>query len=122
MNSDHHKLLEIKRDLEIWLGDVSSPRIPGKKIKVTDPLLDLAESAHVYFLQPRLNERKRVNPADRPITVYNRWWHKDFDTPFERVPYEDWPDVIDFLGARYPAKLIWFGGPQIVREVSAFKK
>jgi len=30
--------------------------------------------AYAYFLQLPLNERKRKNPPEHPITVYNRWW------------------------------------------------
>ena len=50
LNNSHHKLGEVKRDFNIWLGEVSSPRTPGRKTKVTDRMLDLAEWAHIYFL------------------------------------------------------------------------
>jgi hypothetical protein len=121
INGYHHKLPLVTRDRGIWLGEVVSPRTPGRKIKVTDRMLDLVEWAHAYFLQLPLNERKKVNPPSHPITVYNRWWHRDFKTPYKQRPHRDWPDIIDFLGNDYDAKLVWFGIKQIVRKVSRFK-
>jgi hypothetical protein len=111
----------INRGRRIWLGEVISPRTPGKKMKVTDRMLDLAEWAHAYFLQLPLNDRKKATPPDFPITVYNRWWHSDLETPYLRRPHIDWPDIIDFLGMEYQAKLVWFGGSQIVQEVEEFR-
>jgi hypothetical protein len=121
INGSHHTLPLITRDRELWLGEVASPRTPGRKIKTTDRMLDLAEWAHAYFLQLPLNTRKRASPPDRPITVYNRWWRTDFETPYRRRPHSEWPDIIDFLGCEYPVKLVWFGGGQVVQDVSEFK-
>lgn len=121
LNGTHHKLPEITRERTIWLGEVVSPRTPGKKIKTTDRMLDLAEWAHAYFLQVPLNERKKLNPPDRPITVYNKWWRTDLETPYIRRPHNEWPDIIDILGMEYPAKLVWFGGRQIVQDVDGFR-
>lgn len=120
LNGYHHKLPLISRDLEIWLGEVASPRTPGKKIKVTDRMLDLSEWAHAYFLQLPLNDKKRARPPDRPITVYNRWWRKDYETPCGKRPHSAWPDLIDYLGPEYPVKLVWFGLRQQMREAGAF--
>ncbi len=121
MNGYHHKLPLIKRDLEIWLGELISPRTPGKKIKVTDRMLDLTEWAHAYFLQLPLNDKKKKNPPDRPITVYNRWWKKDFETPYRKRPHKGWPDIIDFAGNEYDSKVVWFGSRQKIRHASEFK-
>ena len=33
INGSHHALPQITRDLELWLGEVVSPRTPGRKIK-----------------------------------------------------------------------------------------
>src|SRR6266498_833520 len=90
INGYHHKLPLITRELDIWLGEVVSPRTPGRKIKVTDRMLDLSEWAHAYFLQLPLNQRKTINPPDLPITVYNRWWKTDFETPRKHRPHPDW--------------------------------
>jgi len=65
LNGKHHKIPEVTKDASIWLGEVMSPRTPGKKIKVTDRMLDLAEWAHAYFLQLPLNNRKKGSPPDR---------------------------------------------------------
>jgi hypothetical protein len=121
MNGAHHALPKITRDRELWLGEVVSPRTPGRKLKVTDRMLDLAEWAHVYFLQLPLNTKKKANPPDFPITVYNRWWQSDFQTPRRQRPHKEWPDIIDFHSSDYPAKLVWFGGRQIIRYADEFK-
>ena len=120
LNGAHHKLPLVTRQMEVWLGEVVSPRTPGRKIKTTDRMLDLAEWAHAYFLQLPLNERKKKRPPDRPITVYNKWWRPDFVTPYVRRPHRDWPDLIDFLGTGYPTKLVWFGGGQVVQDAWDF--
>lgn len=122
INGYHHKLEKITRDLEIWLGEVVSPRTPGKKLKVTDRMLDLSEWAHAYFLQLPLCERKTANPPDGAITVYNRWWNKrSDDTPCKKRPHKDWPDFIEFIGPEYDAKTVWFGRRQTVQPVDEFR-
>ena len=92
------------------MGEVASFGIPGTKKKVTDVQLDLAEWLHSYFLELPLNERKKENPPDSPATVLNRWWFKDYETPRQKRPHKDWPDVIDFSGKEYGAKVVWYGG------------
>lgn len=121
LNGSHHKLPLITRDREIWLGEVVSPRTPGRKIKVTDRMLDLSEWAHAYFLQLPLNNKKKATPPDRAITVYNRWWKRDFVTPYKRRPHNSWPDMIDYVGPDYDAKLVWFGGKQLIQNPVTFK-
>lgn len=125
LNSYHDKILQVIRDNAsergIWLGEVSSSRSPGRKVKITDRMLDLAEWAHVYFLQLPLNEKKRMSPPDMPIVVYNRWWQKDYETPFLKRPHRGWPDLIDFVGLECNVKLVWFGGRQICRPASEFR-
>ena len=119
LSGSHHKLPLITKDQQIWLGEVDSPRTPGRKIKVTDRMLDLAEWAHVYFLQLPLNDRKKVSPPDRPITVINRWWQADYITPIKKPPHPSWPDLIDFLDDEYDTRLVWFGRRQEFRKPAA---
>ena len=114
LGGNHHKIPEVTRNQTLWLGEVSSPRTPGKKMKVTDRMLDLAEWAHVYFLQLPMNDKKKKNPPDREVIVYNRWWQKDYETQSRKRPHKDWPDLIDFSGCEYLSKLVWFGSKQIV--------
>lgn len=121
INGRHHKIPEVVREQFIWLGEVTSPRTPGRKIKVTDRMLDLAEWAHAYFLQLPLNTKKVKNPPDWPIVVYNRWWQKDYETQWGKRPHKQWPDLIDFIGNDYKAKVVWFGAKQIVALPSEFK-
>ena len=112
--SDRHKLSRITREVSIWIGDVTTPRSPGRKVKVTDRMLDLAEWVHIFFLQLPLNDKKRVTPPEYPVTVYNRWWKKDYETQYRQRPHRVWPDLVDFLGHEYPARTVWFGGRQII--------
>jgi len=62
----HHKLLEINRNLGIWLGSVSYPQ------DATRYYLEIAEAIIIYFWQPALNDRKTVY-APKPVTVISRW-------------------------------------------------
>jgi hypothetical protein len=112
LNNAHHRLDEIKNGFSIWLGEISSPRTPGKKIKVTDRTLDLAEWVHIYFLQLPLNEKKKTNPPDKSIVVYNRWWKRDYQSRYEKRPHADWPDLIDFSDGDANTRVVWFGGKQ----------
>ncbi len=110
--ANHHKLPDITRNAKIWLGEVATAEPSGKKQKITSASLDYAEWLHAFFLQLPLNNRKRINPPDRPVTVLNRWWQTDYKTPFVRRPHPHWPDLIDFAGTELPAKIVWFGKKQ----------
>lgn len=65
LGRQHHAVPKLTRDLKIWLGEVASIGIPGRKRKVVHTQLDLAEWVHSYFLDLPLNERKIVNPRRR---------------------------------------------------------
>ena len=107
---DHEKLSKIKRERILWLGEVTSTGIPGPKKKKTDPQLDLAEWAHAFFLKPYLNDKKTCSPPDRGLTVINRWWRKtDFDSARTRRPHNNLPDIIDYFGPGYGARIVWIG-------------
>lgn len=108
----HHKLPEITRDTKLWLGEVANFEPPGKRRKSTSASLDYAEWLHAYFLQLPLNDKKKINPPDRSVTVLNRWWKKDYETPWVKRPHTLWPDLIDFIDAEFPAKVVWFGKKQ----------
>jgi len=107
LKEDHSKLRLITRARKIWLGEVASVGISGPKQKRTDFLLDLVEWAHAFFLELPLNERKRLTPPSRAITVVNRWWGTDFFTPKRKRPHTDWPIVIDYSGGDYPVRMSW---------------
>lgn len=113
LNNSHHKLGQVTSEVTIWLGEVESPRTPGRKIKVTERMLDLVEWAHIYFLKLPLNEKKRASEPDSQIVVYNRWWKRDYKTRYEKRPHVDWPDLIDFSEGESETRLVWFGGKQI---------
>lgn len=110
----HPKIDCVNRDKELWLGEVSSFGVPGKKTKKTPPSLDFSEWALVYFLQPPLNEMKKCTPPNRPVSVLNRWWRKDFKTPWIKRPHPELPEFIDYLGPEHKAKVVWFRSPKRV--------
>jgi len=109
INGNHQKIPELSQECSIWLGEIASLGIPGPKSKVTNVQLDLAEWLHSYFLELPLNERKKVNPPDNTATLLNRWWFKDYETPRQKRPHKDWPDLIEYTGKKYGAKAVWFG-------------
>lgn len=110
--ANHHKLPEITRDTKLWLGEVATSEPTGKKKKVTSTSLDYAEWLHAFFMQLPLNDKKKANPPNRSVTVLNRWWKKDYETPWVRRPHPLWPDLIDFINMELPAKVVWFGKKQ----------
>jgi len=112
VNSAHKKIHMVTCDRTLWLGEIGSIGLPGKvnSKTVIDLRIDLAESAHIYFLQPRLNDRKAYHAPKLPVTVLNRWWKTDYETPRKKRPHQGWPDLIDYTGIEYGARLVWFGG------------
>lgn len=108
VSTRHHKLGLIE-DLQIWLGEVGTARPSGRQIKKTPATLDYAEWLMAYFVYLPLNDKKTKNAPDVPVTLLNRWWKKDYETPFHRRPHPEWPDLIDYLGYYYPTKIVWFG-------------
>lgn len=110
VSDNHHKLRLVTRERELWFGEIGSLGVPGQNAKKTNASLDFAEWALVYFLQPRLNNKKTKSPPKRPVTVLNRWWRKDFETPWIKRPHAHWPDLIDYLGQDVKAKVVWFKG------------
>ena len=89
LNSKHHAISHLSKELAIWMGEIGSVGIPGKKSKIKNIQLDLAEWAHTYFLDLPLNLKKTKNPPDQPVTVLNRWWNKDYETPRKKRPHLD---------------------------------
>ena len=108
VNERHHALPKVKRGFKLWMGEVSSLESPGRRKKQIRPSLDYAEWCMAYFLGVKINNKKTKSPPDRPITVLNRWWKKDYETPYKQRPHPDWPDLIDFLGTGHKARLVWF--------------
>lgn len=110
VNAKHSALSQFVGEHQIWLGEVASTGIPGPKIQSTDLHLDLAEWGHVYFLDPSLNDKKRWTPPKHPVTIINHWWDTEYETLVKKRPHKHWPDIIDFLGMEYGAKVVWYGG------------
>ncbi len=112
LKEDHHKLQKITRERQVWLGEIATAEPSGKRLKVTRATLDYAEWLHARFLQLPLNEKKTKALPPRSVTVMNRWFRKDYETPRRNRPHPDWPDLIDYPGYDIPARMIWFGGQQ----------
>lgn len=66
----HHKVHEINRGQEFWVGEIKYPNEASRHF------LEIAESIIIYFWQPALNERKKVF-APKPITLVSKWFKKD---------------------------------------------
>lgn len=106
----HHKLGTIGGG-KIWLGEVSVPAIPGRK-KKTEPHANSVEWALVRFLNPPLNERKRLGAPDKSCIVVNRWWDYNGETgEYQDLarPAAGWPDIVEYDDHRGTANLIWLG-------------
>ncbi len=112
---------QLSQKLIIWLGEISSYGVPGRKIKSINRCLDLAEWAHIYFLNLPLNQKKKSKPPDHPVTILNRWWRRDYKTPFIKRPHTDWPDLIDFIGTEFGARICWFGSKVLRRRSEYFE-
>jgi hypothetical protein len=106
LTPQHPILSDISGDPIIWLGEIASYGIPGP---ASQNLMHLAEWATAYFLQLPLNTKKTYNPPNFPVTVVNRWWKRDYKTRRKQRPHPDWPDVFDFPGREFDAKVGWIG-------------
>lgn len=107
LHNNHEKAKTLTQEIEIWLGEIASTGIPGLKQKKLNQQIDLVEWAHAYFLDLDCNCKKTVTPPDRPVTVINRWWKKDYTTPYWKRPHDEWPDVIDFKGITAGCNVGW---------------
>ncbi|MCO6407403.1 hypothetical protein [Hoeflea alexandrii] len=111
IGSAHHKLFNITRDFQLWMGEPATAEPSGPKMKVTRATLDNAEWLHSYFLDLPLNANKKSLPK-RSVSVLNRWWKTDYVTPRKRRPHSEWPDLIDFpYSDELDARCVWFGSP-----------
>lgn len=99
----------------LWLGEIATAGIPGRRQKRTDPHLDIVEWMTAYFLHVPFNARKVINPPNLSAVVLNRWWKIDYETACDR-PVRRWADVIEWNTTSEIANLCWFGTkPRVVR-------
>ncbi len=90
---NHHKINEITRDQEFWLGHVTYPEEASRHF------LEMAESIIVYFWQPTLNERKKVT-LSKPITLISRWFKKSGEPRYRQHSLcKDLDDVLSWDGS-----------------------
>lgn len=112
LTEQHHKLHEVTRDQEIWLGEIATAEPSGRRLKATPATLDYAEWLHARFLRLPLNDKKTKSLPPRSVTVLNRWWTTTYDTPRGRRPHPEWPDLIDYPADDRSGRLVWFGSRQ----------
>jgi len=111
LSNQHQKIHDVSREAEIWLGEIATAEPSGRRLKATPATLDYAEWLHARFLNLPLNEKKTKGLPPRSVTVLNRWWAIDYETP-EKRPHLDWPDLIDYPTWNLPGRLVWFGAPR----------
>lgn len=112
LHDGHHKLPEVTRSRQLWLGEIATSEPSGKRLKATKATLDYAEWLHARFMQLPLNSMKTKSLPARSVTVLNRWWKTDYETMRSNRPHPDWPNMIDFPGHGLAARMVWFGGKQ----------
>ena len=83
MQKDHHNLGFVIREQVVWLGEIVTGNVPGRKKTLTPESVRLAEWALAYFMELPLNKNLRLKPPPRPVTVMNRWWRKDYENSME---------------------------------------
>ena len=111
LQKDHHKLQLIEREFSLWLGEISTAEPSGRKIQATRATLNYAEWLHARFLGLALNDKKTKKVPPRSVTILNRWYKVDGETPHHR-PHPSWPDLIDFPAYNLAARTVWFGARQ----------
>jgi hypothetical protein len=124
-NNNHKKLPLVTKSIGIWIGEVVSHAIAGRRAS-RQPIkhsvaVELTEWGLAYFLALHLNERKRRNHPRQSFVLVNRWFKPDFDTRRVKRGHENWPDLIEY---EHPdegdggATIVWFGSPGKRRRLS----
>lgn len=109
---------DIVRDFGIWIGEVVSHAVAGKRRVRHAQTVDYAEWGTAFFLEVWFNERKRKKPPPRPIALINRWYHPDGDRRRQRRPIAEWPDLIEYEGPGQSARIAWLGAPPRLYRLS----
>lgn len=97
---------KVARVTSMWLGNIDSHPLLGRRARQQDPLVSAVEWAMIALFRPLLNKRKTTFTA-QSFAIINRWWSADdYETPV-RKPVIIWPDVIECAGPHAPAHLCW---------------
>ncbi|MFS1438711.1 hypothetical protein [Shewanella sp. 10N.286.48.A6] len=89
---NHHKVHEINRQQEFWIGEINYPNDASRHF------LEMAESIIIYFWQPELNEKKKIS-IPKPITLISKWFKKDSTPRYRQHSMcKELDDVLSFDG------------------------
>jgi len=89
---EHHKVHEITREQEFWLGDITYP------IQISKHYLEMAEALIIYFWQPKLNDRGKLYQP-KPLTLMNKWLKKDGEPRYrQHTLLKELEDVLSWDG------------------------
>ena len=90
----------------IWLGEISSHKRAGRRLRKTEPLMHTVEGAMISLLGPCLNKRRHSFPT-ASFAILHRWYcAADFAQPLP-PPMMIWPDLMECAGDPAPAYLCW---------------
>ena len=119
---NHHRLPELTKSFALWIGEISSHGIAGRRAQrhpvAHGRAVELAEWALAYFLALPLNVKKRKTPPPESVMLMNRWFRDDFETKRVQRGHKEWPDFIEFEPAYDFARIQWFGSPGRSRRFS----
>jgi len=114
-DDQNHHIVNVTRDCKIWIGEISSHSVAGRKSKSHPVKHSLAvyraEWLIAYFLKLPLNSSKRKRPPPGSLVVFSRWFHRDFEERYANRPHPEWPDFIEYDHDYDHAQLAWFGSP-----------
>jgi hypothetical protein len=86
---NHHRLYDVTRDLEIWLGRIVSPG------RLSRSHLEQAEHMIIHALQLPLNEQcKATEPP--PTTIISQWYNRSGQR--QANPHDDFPSIMMWDG------------------------
>lgn len=96
-----HKIKNITRDKEIWLGRFSNPMLSNNR-----NIIELVEHLIICSYELSLNEKKTKTFPKEPIGIFNLWFNKNKERRLRKIcaVQKEMSDTIIFDGLH-----IWTG-------------